>query len=200
MKIKVCGLTDHPANREIAQMAGIDLLGFIFYERSKRFTQQTIASDGKNRVGVFVNATSETIRTAIRTHTLDIVQLHGDETPELCRELRTTAIVIKAVGIANEIDFRIIPQYYGTVDYLLFDTKTPEYGGSGVVFPWEVLRNYTGETPFFLSGGIGPESVPELKQLKHTQLAGIDLNSRFETAPGIKDPVLVRQFLTALNT
>lgn len=200
MKIKVCGLTDHPANREIAAMSEIDLLGFIFYEQSKRFTGTTLSSEGKKRVGVFVNASLSTIRTAILEHDLDTVQLHGLETPELCRALRSEVTVVKAIGISDENDLRVISQYYGTINYLLFDTKTPAHGGSGIVFPWELLRNYTGDIPFFLSGGIGPESVAALKQFHHPQFAGIDLNSRFETAPGIKDPVLVRQFLTALNT
>lgn len=200
MKIKVCGLTDHVANREIARMNGIDLIGFIFYPQSKRFTQNTFLTEGKERTGVFVNATAGEIQAAIREHGLTAVQLHGNESPKVCSELRSRALVLKAIGIAESSDLEQTAAYEKNIDYLLFDTKTPAHGGSGTAFPWEILQQYTGSLPFFLSGGIGPESVAALKHFQHPKFAGIDLNSRFETAPGIKDPEMIRQFLTALNT
>jgi tryptophan synthase beta subunit len=198
MIIKVCGLTDNASSREIANLQDVDYLGFIFYEGSKRFTQKTLATSNK-KVGVFVNAPLEYITQQIYKHKLDAVQLHGDESPEFIRQLPNDIIIIKAFGIASKSDLEATRFYDGIADYFLFDTKSENHGGTGISFNWKVIESYEGSTPFLLSGGIGLESVENLKQFKHQQLAGYDLNSRFELSPKVKDANLIATFIKLLN-
>jgi tryptophan synthase beta subunit len=198
MIIKVCGLTDNASSRDIANFQDVDYLGFIFYEGSKRFTQETLATS-KKKVGVFVNAPLEYITQQILEHNLNAVQLHGDEGPELIRQLPNDIIVIKAFGIASEYDLKATGPYDGIADYFLFDTKSESHGGTGISFNWKVIENYEGSTPFLLSGGIGLESVEKLKQFKHPKLMGYDLNSRFELLPKVKDADLIATFIKLLN-
>lgn len=200
MKIKVCGLRSNPESTAVARINEVDYIGFIFAEQSPRFTEETIPTPGKQRVGVFVNAPLETILQAIQTHALSTVQLHGDESPEYCAALPEAITVMKAFGIADASDLQAIAAYESAIDYVLFDTKSPERGGSGKPFDWAILDQYEGTTPFFLSGGIGPESVPALRDFKHPRFYGIDLNSRFELQPGIKDAPLIQTFIQLLNT
>jgi tryptophan synthase beta subunit len=198
MIIKVCGLTDNASSREVADLPDVNYVGFIFYEGSKRFTQETFATS-KKKVGVFVNAPLEYIAQQILEHKLDAVQLHGDESPEFIRQLPINIIKIKAFGIASESDLLATRPYDGLADYFLFDTKSESHGGTGTSFNWKVLESYEGSTPFLLSGGIGLESVEKLKQFKHPQLAGYDLNSRFELSPKVKDANLIATFIKLLN-
>lgn len=199
MIIKVCGLTDNDTSKQVADLQNIDYLGFIFYEGSKRFTDSTIVADGKKKTGVFVNASLEYIAEQIEKHNLDAVQLHGSESPEFVVQLPKNIQIIKAFGIATEADFEATKAFNGLVDYFLFDTKSDSHGGTGAAFNWQLLQNYTGTTPFMLSGGIGVDSVEALKQFTHPQLAGYDLNSRFETAPKEKNPELIATFIKLLN-
>ena len=199
MIIKVCGLTDNETGQKVAGLQGIDYLGFIFYEGSKRFTHTTIAAGGKKKTGVFVNAPLKYIEQQITKHGLDAVQLHGNETPEFIARLPQNIEIIKAFGIAAEADLDVTKAYAGLADYFLFDTKNDGYGGTGTAFNWQVLQAYKGSTPFLLSGGIGPDSVEALQQFSHPQLAGYDLNSRFETAPKEKDPERIATFIKSLN-
>ena len=201
MKIKVCGMREPENIREVAALKP-DYLGFIFYERSPRYAgnldpdiwHELPASIRK--VGVFVNDKPETVLTTVRRYGLDIVQLHGDESPEICRRIRETCLVVKAVGIAAQEDLqRAVENYDGVCDWFLFDTRTPLYGGSGKPFDWEILNAYPGITPFFLSGGIGPEDAERIARLNLPALYAIDLNSRFETAPGVKDAASLKTFI-----
>ncbi|UEG52292.1 phosphoribosylanthranilate isomerase [Mucilaginibacter daejeonensis] len=192
MKIKVCGMRD-PANiRKVAALHP-DLLGFIFYSRSPRYVGEWIqealsaAHEPIIKTGVFVNEDIDTIDQLIDAHGLDAVQLHGAESPEVCAALRDRAKVIKAFGVNEQFDMQVLKPYVGVVDHFLFDTKTEAHGGSGVTFDWRVLDSYQLEVPFFLSGGLSLENLESVKNLQHPAFYGVDLNSRFETGPGIKD-------------
>jgi tryptophan synthase beta subunit len=197
MIIKVCGLTDNASSRQVSQLP-VDYVGFIFYEGSKRFTNSSFAS-GKKNVGIFVDATLDYITAQIEKHRLHAVQLHGSESAEFIRQLPKNVEIIKAFGIATAADLEAVKPYEGLVDYFLFDTKSPQHGGTGTAFNWQVLDNYQCNTPFLLSGGIGPELAEALKSFTHSKLAGYDINSRFETAPMQKDPALLAQFLKDMN-
>lgn len=200
--IKVCGMTDADNIRDV-EVLGVDMIGFIFYPKSPRYLYQiprylpTLAK----RVGVFVNETKENILMYVDRFGLNYVQLHGDESPEYCRTLHSQGIrIIKAFSIALPKDLLAVSDYEGFCDYYLFDTRTVHYGGSGQQFDWSILQRYTGSTPFLLSGGINSYSVKALKEFHHPRLAGIDINSCFETSPGIKDVERIERFLKELRT
>jgi len=199
--VKVCGMTQGDNIREVESL-GIDLMGFIFYEKSPRYMRQKpdYLPVHAQRVGVFVDASYEEMTLNAASFGLTHIQLHGHESPTLCRNLREAGFkVIKAFSIAQAADLLPTENYHGTCDYFLFDTKTPAYGGSGQAFDWNVLANYQGDTPFLLSGGIGPESVEAMKRFSHPALIGYDLNSKFETAPGIKEVKALKRFLYSLT-
>lgn len=156
-----------------------------------------------NKVGVFVDASVQDIITHVVNFGLDAIQLHGSETPTFIRNLKATLVpdicpkikIFKAISIASAEDFDRCSQYDGIVDMFVFDTKCVGYGGSGKQFDWSVLDSYKGNTPFLLSGGIGFEDAERIKSIQHPQLAGIDLNSRFEIEPGLKDVELLKAFI-----
>ena len=158
-------------------------------------------------VGVFVNDMPQNIVTAVYNYHLSYVQLHGDESPVMIDNLRRTLVpdivpqikIIKAISVSSTEDLKRCEQYEGHVDLFLFDTKCKGYGGSGQKYDWSVLEAYTGQTPFLLSGGIGPDDADRLRDFHHPQCVGIDLNSKFETAPGMKDINLLQNFLHQLN-
>ena len=158
-------------------------------------------------VGVFVNDMPQNIITAVYNYHLSYVQLHGDESPVMIGNLRRTLVpdivpqikIIKAISVSSAEDLKCCEQYEGHVDLFLFDTKYKGYGGSGQKYDWSVLEAYTGQTPFLLSGGIGPDDADRLRDFHHPQCIGIDLNSKFETAPGMKDINLLQNFLHQLN-
>jgi len=158
-------------------------------------------------VGVFVNDMPQNIVTAVYNYHLSYVQLHGDESPVMIDNLRRTLVpdivpqikIIKAISVSSAEDLKRYEQYEGHVDLFLFDTKCKGYGGSGQKYDWSVLEAYTGQTPFLLSGGIGPDDADRLRDFHHPQCVGIDLNSKFETAPGMKDINLLQNFLHQLN-
>lgn len=183
---------------------GIDLMGFIFWPHSSRYVSERPAylPTKCKRVGVFVDEDTEMIRKIADDYGLNYVQLHGHESPAYINRLRSLSgdsiAVIKAFNIATADDFTQTEAYKGIVDYFLFDTKGKSVGGNGEKFDWSVLADYTGDTPFLLSGGIGPDDAKYLKAFHHLKCVGIDLNSRFETAPGIKDVEALRCFLTQL--
>jgi len=205
MKIKVCGMKD-PENMQALAELPIDLMGLIFYEKSPRYVNDWDAdrinalSLPISKVGVFVNAPLEIILDKVERFHLHSVQLHGKESPDFCRALWGKGIsVIKAFQVKTIEDWKTCRLYEDCCDYFLFDTPTPRYGGSGNKFDWEMLSAYTGATPFFLSGGIAPEDAEKINSLNFPQLIAIDLNSQFETAPGIKDINSIRKFLSGLN-
>jgi phosphoribosylanthranilate isomerase len=199
---KVCGLTS-PDNIRVVSALEVDLLGFIFYPPSPRFVgAKMTASALKNlstpqqKTGVFVNASVEEMLSVADVYGLQVLQLHGQESPETCHALRKSYPVLKAISVGNVADLAAASTYEGACDYVLFDTKGPGYGGNGVAFDWAMLDAYTGNTPFFLSGGIAPGDAAAIEALQHPKLAGIDLNSRFESSPGIKNIELLETFLT----
>ncbi|MDR2691970.1 MAG: phosphoribosylanthranilate isomerase [Dysgonamonadaceae bacterium] len=206
LKIKVCGMK-YPENiRELIRLP-VDMMGLIFYEKSARYAGHLPANELRTvppdiqKVGVFVNASQEDIFAKIRDYGLQIVQLHGDEPPGFCREIKKSGIkTIKAFRIEMGGDFRECSSYENTCDYFLFDTKTPQYGGSGKKFDWGILLSYKSETPFILSGGIGVEDAESIRETIQTpKLFGVDLNSRFETGPGEKDMEKLKEFCLSLN-
>jgi phosphoribosylanthranilate isomerase len=191
MKIKVCGLRD-PENIKAITALAPDYVGFIFYNGSPRFVDELAVEvldaipPTVNKTAVFVNENAETIHKLIDKYNFDFIQLHGDENPEFCNSFRDKAIVIKAFGINNNFDFEQLKAYKKKVDLFLFDTKTEKHGGSGVTFDWSILDKYDLEIPFFLSGGISPDNIEEVKYINHPQFYGVDLNSKFEISPGLK--------------
>lgn len=160
------------------------------------------------RVGVFVDDMPQSIVTRVFNYDLDFVQLHGEESRVMIENLRRTlepdiksgVKVIKALSIEKPEDVARYEEYEGVVDMFLFDTKCKTVGGSGEQFDWSVLEQYDGKTPFLLSGGIGPDDVERVKAFRHPQFAGVDLNSRFEVEPGLKDVEALRRFIQALRT
>lgn len=193
MFVKVCGITTQEQAHEISQF--VDYIGFIFHPESPRFVSQSFPSMKAKKVGVFVDLPlQQVIQTSI-LEKLQTVQLHGSESPEYCAALQDQVQVIKSFGIDATFDFGILKSYEPFVDYFLFDTYTPNHGGSGQQFNWEILQNYDGTIPFILSGGLRPELIHDLQKLQHKQLVGIDLNSRFESAPGLKDISKLKTFL-----
>ena len=201
MLVKVCGMRE-PGNIEKVAQLGVDMMGFIFYPKSPRFASQSVARTAadKNvcRVGVFVNESVELISDKILQFDLDAVQLHGNESRELCEQLHEQnglLKVIKAISVSTVRDIQKYKEYVGAVDYFLFDTKCKTVGGSGQQFDWQVLENYDGDVPFILSGGIGPEDVERIRNFHHPKCIGIDLNSKFEMEPGLKDVEKLKTFL-----
>jgi phosphoribosylanthranilate isomerase len=206
MKVKVCGLTD--LNQLIAvQEMGADFVGLVFYEGSKRFAgeklrehRDAVRNLDAVKVGVFVNAPIATIEQAIDDYGLSIVQLHGHETPDDCAALQSRVAVIKAFSIGGESDIdSLVSRYHDACNYYLLDTATKGYGGSGRQFDWSLLEKAVIGKLFFLSGGIGPDDAERFGGHFHSFLYAVDVNSRFETEPGIKDLALLQTFITQLK-
>lgn len=205
MFIKVCGFKDAENAMAIENIEGVSHIGHIFYEKSSRYVGDKnpgfLPLDiPQSRVGVFVNSPVEYVKEMIKEYHLKYIQLHGDESPEECAHLSMlSGLVMKAIGISSVEDLKKAEPFEGKTDYLLFDTKTPLYGGSGVKFDWKILNEYKGRTPFFLSGGIQPEDYEIIKEINHPKWVGIDINSGFEDEPGIKNYEKVKTFVDKLN-
>ncbi len=197
-------MADADNARRVAALAP-DMMGFIFYRASPR-DAFGLAPDvvrqlppAIKKVGVFVDETADTVLRTVELYGLDAVQLHGGEPPESCAGLAARGLkVVKAFGISSAGDLSAAGGYEGAIDLFVFDTKTPLKGGSGRRFDHSVLRRYTGRTPFLLSGGIGPEDAATDLSI-YPRCAGFDLNSRFETAPGVKDTELLRIFIETVR-
>jgi phosphoribosylanthranilate isomerase len=169
-------------------------------EEKLKEVQGAIRETGIRKVGVFVNQELEVIERAIRDYGLYAVQLHGDETDEFCLELMDKVKVIKVFRIGSEVDIdKMVAPFQETCHYFLFDTDTDSFGGSGKQFDWALLEGATLGKPFFLSGGIGPNDIEKIKAFQHPYLYAIDVNSRFETEPGVKDMERVQQFISELG-
>ena len=204
LKLKVCGMRE-PSN--ISEVAALnpDYMGFIFYFKSSRFVEmmvfyvaQRLKAQGIEPVAVFVNPSVAYVLHIRDKYGFSHVQLHGRETPQTCAELKSMGMhVMKAFSVENASDLAKTADYEGTCEYYLFDTKSNLPGGSGKQFDWSILDNYQGETPFFLSGGIGPDDVERIKGFSHPKLVGIDVNSKFETRPAHKDAELLKSFIQA---
>ena len=196
----------HPENIRAVAALQPDFMGFVFYPKSPRFAEPLDSDTLKvlpksiKKIGVFVNEDLENILTIATKYKLDGVQLHGTELESMCKELyKSGFIVIKAFPIAEAYNFKVTKKYEGTCNYFLFDTKTDAYGGSGVKFNWGMLDEYVGETPFMLSGGIAADDAEAILKIEHPKLAGIDLNSKFEVSPGLKNVELLRGFLKEIR-
>ena len=178
-----------------------DLMGFIFHPKSPRFVASLpeYMPKKQKRVGVFVNASLEQILAKAQKFSLEYIQLHGDEPPAFCSELKNRGLkVIRAQRIANADDI-IRAEIYNMADLMIFDTKTELYGGSGKKFNWQLLENYKGCVPFLLSGGIHSDTFEEIKAFFHPQFAGIDLNSGFEISPALKDVGKLNNFIEKIK-
>ena len=208
MNIKVCGITQL---KQLQQLDGLDIdfAGLIFYKDSPRYMGDTIAKeDLKNsdfelkKVGVFVNPEMIDVLDAIDDYGLDVVQLHGDESAEMCEDLSSEVEVIKAFRITEDEDIdKLVAPYDAVCDYYLFDTGglAESFGGTGKQFDWSILTKAKIEKPFFLSGGIGLDDVAKLKTFKHPDFYSVDINSKFEKEPGVKDMAAVLQFRQGLK-
>ena len=197
--IKVCGMRD-AENIRAVEALGIDLMGFIFWPKSSRYVSERPAylPTHCKRVGVFVDEDLETVRRIADEYALNFIQLHGHESREYCAQLNGLKL-IKAISVSGHDDIATYKTYESLVDYFLFDTKCPSVGGSGQQFDWSVLSAYDSSTPFLLSGGIGPDDAERVKAFHHSKCIGIDLNSRFELSPGLKDVAALQKFLNEIN-
>ena len=205
IQIKICGMK-FPENISEIALLRPDYLGFIFYEKSPRNFENVIPALYKSiqKVGVFVNAPLEEIVEKVKQYDLDLVQLHGDESPEFCQLLQQNKYkVIKAFSIDNQFNFNTLNNYNNYCDYFLFDTKGTNYGGNGITFDWSVLENYHLDKLYFLSGGIGTENIQEVKSFLTSTFAknciAIDCNSKLELSPGLKSIEKTKQLLNAFK-
>ncbi|WP_076499268.1 phosphoribosylanthranilate isomerase [Belliella pelovolcani] len=202
MKLKVCGMRSLENAQELIEKVQPDWMGMIFYSKSVRYVPEeakvALAELPVNKVGVFVNASLEEIKQCIKDFGLTTIQLHGDESVAFTKELKaqTGLEIFKVFAIKESIDWGVLEPYLPVVDYFLFDTFTKAYGGSGQVFDWHLLENYPFDKPFLLSGGLSIEQVAEIKKLQNRlpQLAGLDINSKFEIEPALKDVEKIREF------
>jgi phosphoribosylanthranilate isomerase len=203
MNIKVCGITEF---KQLQQLDGLDIdfAGLIFYKESPRYIGDRLSKkEVKNadfdlkKVGVFVNPEMIDVLDAIDEYGLEVVQLHGNESPEMCEDLSSEVEVIKAFHIKDnkeDID-KMVADYDAVCDYYLFDKATDySIGGTGIQFDWTILTKAKIEKPFFLSGGIGPDDAAKVKAFKHPDIFGVDINSLFEKEPGVKDMSKILQF------
>lgn len=199
MITKVCGMRDAQNIRDVEAL-GIDWIGMIFWPKSKRYVAEvpSYLPEHLKKVGVFVDSTLDDILQHISDYQLDIIQLHGQESPDFAKALKPHTI-IKAFNIEKADDLLQTEKYKGIADYFLFDTKGKMVGGNGQKFDWSVLTTYQGKTPFLLSGGIGPEDAESVRSFHHPRCIGIDLNSRFESEPGFKDINQLKTFINKLR-
>jgi phosphoribosylanthranilate isomerase len=194
--IKVCGMREGENIREVA-LLNPQWMGFIFYPKSPRYVSKKpdYLPQKAKRVGVFVNATEEFIQEKANIFQLDYLQLHGNESVEYCRKLYHKGFhLIKAFAFKTVEDIQQTEAYAPYCHYFVFDTPTVNYGGSGNRFDWSIIDYYKGKTPFLLSGGLSLSQIPKLAQMNHPQYIGIDLNSKFESKAGYKDPQKLQLF------
>ncbi|MEM9051427.1 MAG: phosphoribosylanthranilate isomerase [Bacteroidota bacterium] len=209
MKVKICGMKEIENVREVAALQP-DFMGFIFYNKSKRFVLEkqtasrlrSMTSDlGEiEKVGVFVNEDPAEIIRICKNYSFSHAQLHGSESIEECKAIRVKGIkVIKSFPVSSEIDFEILKEYEEEADYFLFDTKTKDHGGSGKQFDWNLLTSYPLNTPYFLSGGIGVSDISKIIDLELPKCFGIDANSKLEIKPALKDIKATRELISQIR-
>jgi phosphoribosylanthranilate isomerase len=211
IRVKVCGMTSAEQVTALDEM-GVEFAGFIFYPNSPRYVQKQmkfedikrIKGKGINKVGVFVNAPVDDVLRAVDECGLYLVQLHGDETPKYCEKIADYVTVVKAFRLREEENVLWkIKDYRDIADMFLFDTEGAGYGGTGKKFNWEVLKGLNIAKPFFLSGGIGPDDVDAIaafaKDTVAKDLFSLDINSKFETVPGIKNMHLINSFIDSIK-
>ena len=196
-----------PGNIQEIVLAMPDFIGFIFYPKSKRFVGAEfsaevlkIVPEPVKKVGVFVDEPSNKVIVTCQQLGLEVTQLHGSESPEYCRQVQQSGLtVFKAFSVDDQFDFEKLNVYSGVCDYFLFDTKGNVPGGTGQKFNWQLLQNYRGDVPFFLSGGIGPEDVKAIRHFGHPRWCGLDINSGFEIEPALKDAAKVQKFIKEIR-
>lgn len=205
LKLKVCGM------REAENLAALvelkpEFIGFIFYDKSPRFVGDMDEAVARaipksiKKVGVFVNATPDYVLRMTKKYDLQFAQLHGQETPDFCRQLKTRGTnIIKAFSIDESFNFTSLNNYKPHTDFFLFDTKGPQPGGNGEAFDWNLLRRYDNDKPFFLSGGLSLQNVDMVSELEGMKVYGLDINSKFETAPAQKDIEKIAQLIAILR-
>ena len=202
MKLKVCGMKLKNNISEISKLSP-DFMGFIFWSKSKRFfNEKSIRISNKiNKVGVFVNQDYDFIIDKINNFELDFVQLHGEEDYQFCKKIKTQCKLIKVFNIGSDFDFEILNSFESVCDYFLFDTKGNSYGGNGIKFDWKLLKKYPSKKPFLLSGGIDLKDFTEILKIKELKipLIGIDINSKFEFEPGLKNIKKVEELLKKMK-
>jgi phosphoribosylanthranilate isomerase len=205
IRIKICGMRE-AQNIVEAGARRPDYMGFIFYRKSPRyvgdeFNIPAALPSTVKRVGVFVDAPVEEVIATAQRHSLAAVQLHGREKPEQCAAVRAVGYkVIKAFPVDATFDFATTSAYRESVDFLLFDTRGPLYGGNAMRFDWRLLQQYDQYVPFFLSGGLSPENVSGIEQLEGMNLHALDVNSGIESSPGVKDLNRLTEFISAVIT
>jgi len=207
IKVKVCGMREPENIRQVTALQP-DFMGFIFYEGSKRFVGSDLDPEllsslpaSIQKVGVFVNASTETVEETVARYSLDLVQLHGRETPGQCRELNEAGIrIIKAFSVDDRFTFENVLLYERYCDYFLFDTRGNNYGGNGTLFDWEILKGYLSDKPYFLSGGLNLQNLQsnEFEKLRPKPFA-IDVNSGFELEPGLKDVEQLKRLMVQVR-
>ena len=204
IKLKICGMRDPDNIIQVASMYP-DYMGFIFYPKSPRYVHVNFKIPdffpmAIKRVGVFVDAAKPEIVDKVKRYKLDYVQLHGAETPELCKSLKDEGVgVIKVFSVDITFDFSLTQPFKPVVDFFLFDTKGKFYGGNAEVFDWSVLKKYDQEVPFFLSGGLKPENIALIAPLLKMNIHALDVNSGIEIAPGVKNPALLKKLKKELK-
>jgi phosphoribosylanthranilate isomerase len=204
--IKVCGMKFPENIRAVAELRP-DFMGFIFYPKSPRYAEPLNVPvlhelpTEISKIGVFVNEKLDQILATVYKYRLNGVQLHGSEMVKICDQLHDAGLlVIKAFPVAEAYNFKVMKRYEKSCDYFLFDAQTPIYGGAGQKFDWQLLENYKEKTPFLLSGGISIEDLEDINKIQHPAFAGVDLNSRFEISPGLKNVELLSDFINGYRT
>jgi len=206
MKIKVCGMRNQSNIEDLVKLKP-DYIGFIFYPKSKRFIGEQIPDEIQTlipvyiqKVGVFIDEPFDNLLEKFRNNKLDMIQLHGSELPGYCERLKKLDIpVIKVFSIDSDFDFEMVKPYNPFCDYYLFDTASDLRGGTGTKFNWKQLGQYKEDKPFFLSGGIKPTDAVGIREITHNELYAIDVNSGFETEPGVKDIPKLKSFIEKLR-
>jgi phosphoribosylanthranilate isomerase len=200
VRIKICGMKFLENILEVGALLP-DFMGFIFWEKSSRYFDSEIPMLPKSikKVGVFVDESLEIVVSKIEKYNLDCIQLHGNESVEYCKKIKEIPIeIIKVFSIKDNFDFEILKEFENVCDYFLFDTKGELPGGNGTTFDWNLLKKYPSKKPFFLSGGIGIEEIKLLKEM-NLPIYGIDVNSKFETEPGLKNTELLKSFQSQIE-
>ncbi len=207
MKVKICGMK-FPENIQAVAALNPDYMGFIFYHGSKRYVGEEFSvkvveqlPKAIKKVGVFVNEPLAEVIKKNAEFNFDFIQLHGHESPKYCEKLSKEKLqLIKAFNLHDDFDFSELEAYQPYCNYFLFDSQTANFGGSGKSFNWQVLSKYRFNTPFFLSGGLGPENISEALKINHPMLFGFDLNSKLESEPGLKNTDQTKQMIEKIKT
>lgn len=205
MKLKVCGMRDVENIKALIELKP-DFMGFIFYDKSPRFVGNDLDVELMNsipreikKVGVFVNATVDFILQNVRKYGLNYVQLHGNEMPDFCKNLRLKGVnIIKAFRVDNDFIFSQVNNYKPHVDFFLFDAKGDGYGGNGISFDWSILKKYDNQKPYFLAGGVSLENIDVLETIIPQPYA-LDVNSKFEIEPAVKDMEKLEELLDKIR-